>query len=260
VPVVPTWAVVPDPVLPSLADAPCVVSPELLSTAVALSPVVVLPPVNVDVALAEPLLASLSVVACDADSLADPPSVGAVVVAWEVVMVAPVASVASGPRLVEPALAEPPPLSPQADRTHQAVIVTTFRLLGIAIPSLSPPPIFRACATTSASLRRAPGAPRAPDSTGTGAQGPSIRDVQGRRCAVAAEHDLWRRRCAGPARRPTRATADLIKIALSAFVRRRASPPECQRFSAARGIDATGGVGARTAPRPRPRTADLLGG
>jgi hypothetical protein len=109
VPVVPTWAVVPDPVLPSLADAPCVVSPELLSTAVALSPVVVLPPVNVDVALAEPLLASLSVVACDADSLADPPSVGAVVVAWEVVMVAPVASVASGPRLVEPALAEPPP-------------------------------------------------------------------------------------------------------------------------------------------------------
>jgi len=151
--VVPTWAVVPDPVLPALAEAPCVVSPELLSPEVALSPVVVLPPVTVEVALAE-------FVACDSllESLADPPSVGAVVVAVEVIMVAPVAS---GPRLVEPALAlaESPALSPQADRTHQAVIVTILRLLGIVLSSLPQPPTFRACATISASLRRAPGSP-----------------------------------------------------------------------------------------------------
>jgi len=142
VPVVPGAVV---PVLPSLAEAPCVVSPELastvvVSTVVALAPVVVLPAVPVVVVLPE-LVACESLfepplpVDCDADSLADPPSVGAVVVGLEAV-----APVASDPPPVEPALAlaDSPALPPQADRTHQAVTFTTFIILGIIDPPLSP--------------------------------------------------------------------------------------------------------------------------
>src|SRR5688572_17846717 len=95
----PGGVVVLDSVLLALAETPIVVSPELASTVVVPSPDVVLPLLTVDVALVELVggstVVSGSTVDCDAESVADPPSVGVVVL--DVVAVAPLVS---GPRLV----------------------------------------------------------------------------------------------------------------------------------------------------------------
>jgi hypothetical protein len=84
VPVVSTGAVVLVPVLLALTEAPCVVSSEVVSTVVGPTPVVVVPLVTVAVVPVVLVIGGSSVtVDCDAESVAEPASVG--VVAAEVV-------------------------------------------------------------------------------------------------------------------------------------------------------------------------------